>query len=68
MSLHYLTWGNDENTISNKTVCMHVRHYVSNGGKWLHSNLLGHATIDAHFQYDVITLTSPDGKHQREVR
>mmetsp|Transcript_23849 Transcript_23849/g.56313 ORF Transcript_23849/g.56313 Transcript_23849/m.56313 type:complete len:702 (-) Transcript_23849:83-2188(-) len=65
--IDYLTWGNHEADISHTAVCKHVRNYASNGGKWINSNMLDHATMDVQLEYDVITLTSPDGKQSRKV-
>ena len=60
----YLTWGNHEADIDHRTVCKHVRNFP---GKWINSNMLDHDAMDHQQEYDVISLTSPDGKHERKV-
>lgn len=45
-------------------VCKHVRNFP---GKWLNSNMLDHEAMDCQQEYDVVELTSPDGKHTRKV-
>jgi 2',3'-cyclic-nucleotide 2'-phosphodiesterase (5'-nucleotidase family) len=62
--LDYLTWGNHEADIEHKTVCRHVRQFP---GKWLNSNMLDHAAMDAQQEFDVIEVESVDGSNKRKV-
>lgn len=62
--LDILTWGNHEADIDHRTVCRHVREFK---GKWLNSNMLDHAEMKHQQEYEVVELTSRDGKHKRKV-
>eukprot|EP00978_Attheya_sp_CCMP212_P034539 scaffold145101_cov59-Attheya_sp.AAC.2 len=62
--IDYVTWGNHEADIDHRTVCRHVRQFP---GKWLNSNMQSHEAMDAQLPFDVITVTTPDGTHERTV-
>ena len=63
----YLTWGNHEADIEHRTVCRHVKKFCDNGGKWINSNMLDHATMQYQQEYDVIEISAPDGSQRRKV-
>ena len=64
LGLDYLTWGNHEADISHKSVCRHVRQFQ---GTWINSNMLDHEAMDAQKEFEIVELTSPDGKHTRKI-
>jgi len=65
--IDYLTWGNHEADIDHKTVCRHIRSWHKAGHKFINSNMLDHEAMHAQQEYDVVEITSPNGKHSRKV-
>lgn len=62
--LDYLTWGNHEADIDHRTVCQHVRNFP---GKFINSNMIDHEAMDAQQEYDVLSVSSPDGSNTRKI-
>lgn len=64
--IDYLTWGNHEADIPHKDVCKHVKHYK---GTFINSNMQSHDSMayDCSVPYEVIEITSQDGKHSRKI-
>ena len=60
--IDYLTWGNHEADIDHRTVCSHVRKFP---GKWINSNMLDHDAMDSQQEFDIVEITSPDGRDCR---
>lgn len=64
--IDYLTWGNHEADIPHKEVCRHVKNYK---GTFINSNMQSHDSMkyDCSVPYEVIEVTSPDGKQTRKI-
>lgn len=64
VAIDYLTWGNHEADIPHPDVCKHVRSYK---GTFINSNMQDHEAMDAQVPYEVIEITSEDGKQSRKI-
>lgn len=63
----YLTWGNHEADIPHTDVCKQITNYHKAGGILINSNMQTHELMHLQKPYEVITVKSEDGKHQRKI-
>jgi 2',3'-cyclic-nucleotide 2'-phosphodiesterase (5'-nucleotidase family) len=62
--IDYLTWGNHEADIDHSTVCKHVKNFP---GTFINTNMQDHEAMKYQKPFEVIEVTSPNGKHTRKI-